>query len=166
MATVYHDLAPEQAQFLSTLFPGIVKAGTNFPVIGLAFDGTAQSESAYWRFPLLNYAASGNITVTVEWYCTATSGTIYMEASIAAVTPNSDAASIEAKAFATANNNTDTAMGTTKELANFDITVTNLDSSASGDEVWLKLRRVYDNAGDTIAGDIIVTSVRVSYSDT
>jgi len=164
MATISIPLHPWDAQLPATnpAAPTVV-AGTNFPVVSLAFDATTQ-ETAYFYFPALLYG-SGNVTVTVEWYAaTATSGTVVFGASLACITPNTDTTDIETKAFATENTATDTHLGTTgHRLHSFDITVSNLDSIAAGDFVALRLRR---DMSDTMTGDACVVRVIVSYSDT
>jgi hypothetical protein len=159
-------LDPGAAQFLSTAFPALVKNGTNFAAVGLAFDAAAD-EGAFWHFQAVNYGA-GNLTVRVEWYAdTATSGDVIFGAQLAAITPNTDTQDVETKALATANTATDTHLGTTgQRLHTVDITVSNLDSLANNDAVWLRLYRDADAAGDTMTGDAIVTGVTVSYSDT
>lgn len=166
MATVYQCLDPGVANFLSSSFPALVKNGTNFPVVGLAYDAAAD-EAAFWHFYANNYG-SGNITVKIEWYAdTATSGNVIWGAQIAAITPNTDTQDVETKSLATANTVTDSHLGTTgQRLHDCDITVSNLDSVAVGDGVWLRVYRDADAAGDTMTGDAILTMVTVSYSDT
>lgn len=166
MATVVQQLDPAAAQFLSSSFPALVKNGSNFPAVGLAFDA-AGDEAAFWHFQAVNYG-SGNLTVRVEWYAdTATSGDVIFGAQLAAITPNTDSQDVETKTLATANTATDTHLGTTgQRLHTVDVTVSNLDSLANNDAVWLRLYRDADAGGDTMTGDAIVTGVTVSYSDT
>jgi hypothetical protein len=167
MATIRHVFEAGDAEFPSTNGPApILNQGTNFPVGGLAFDATTQ-ETCFFKFPAITYG-SGNVTVTVDWYAdTASANGITFGASLACITPNTDTQDIETKAFATENTASDTHLGTTgQRLHTFDITVTNLDSITTGDDVWLRLRRAPADAGDTMTGDAIVTRVVVSYSDT
>lgn len=167
MPTVYQALEPGDASFPTSnpAQPTEVQ-GTNFPVRGLAFDPTTQ-ETAYFPFQAINYG-SGNITCAVHWYAdTATANSIVFGASLAAITPNTDTQDVETKAFAIENTASDTHLGTTGQRAHqFDITISNLDSIASGDWVCLRLRRVPADASDTMTGDAIVTRVLLSYSDT
>lgn len=167
MATIKLSLSPGDAILPATnpAAPSQVQ-GTNFPVPGLAFDATTQ-ETVFFRFPALSYG-SGNVTVSVDWYAdTASANGIVFGASLAAITANTDTTNIETKAFATENTGSDTHLGTTgQRLHSFDITVSNLDSIAAGDDVTLRLRRVPANGSDTMTGDAIVTRVIVSYSDT
>lgn len=167
MATVYQQLDPAAGQFLSSAFPAVLKTnGTNFPVIGLAYDAAAD-EAAFWKLEAINYG-SGNVTVRIEWYAdTASSGDVIWGVQLAAITPNTDTQDVETKAFATANTATDTHLGTTAQrLHQIDVTVTNLDSLANRDAVWLRIYRDGDAAGDTLTGDAILTGITVSYSDT
>lgn len=165
MATVYQQLDPAAAQFLASAFPALVKNGTNFPVMALAFDA-ATDEAAFWPFRAINYG-SGNLTVAIDWYAdTATSGDVIWEVQIAAITPDTDTQDTETKALATANTVTDTHLGTTgQRLHRASVTVSNLDSLANNDDVWIRVARDANNASDTLTGDAQVVLVTVSYSD-
>lgn len=168
MATVKQSLSLDGAKLQTSSFAGIVGTqGTNFPVIGqYAFDGTS-TERIFLRFQALNYG-SGNITITIGWYAaSATSGAVVWESAIAAMTPNTDTASWEAKAFATVNTATDTHLGTTAQRPHsIDITASNVDSLAANDWVDLRISRLPADAGDTMTGDAILVSVDIAYSDT
>jgi len=167
MATIRHSFLPSDAYFQSSNPAApVLFQGTNFPVAGLAFDATTQ-ETVFFRFPAISYG-SGNITVTVDWYAdTATANGITFGASLACITQNTDSQDIETKAFGTENTASDTHLGTTgQRLHSFDIVVSNLDSITLLDDVTLRLRRIPSDAGDTMTGDVIVTRVLVSYSDT
>lgn len=167
MATVFQSVIPEEAQFLASAFPQYVKAnGTNFPVSGLAFDAGTE-ERAFWKLKARNYG-SGNITLKLSWYAdTATSGVVRWAARLAAITPNTDSQDVETKAFATQQAVDDTHLGTTgQRLHEIDLTISNLDSVANGDDVWLEISRLGAHANDTMTGDSILTLVELSYSDT
>lgn len=167
MATIAFELRPGDALFPMSNFPQLQTIqGTNFPVQVLSFDASTE-ETCYFAFLATAYG-SGNITVTANWYAdTATSGDIIWGCALAAITQNTDTQDVETKAFATAQTATDSHLGTAgQRLHNIDITVSNLDSVASGDWVVLKLYRDADAAGDTMTGDGHLLSVRVSYSDT
>lgn len=166
MATVRQQLDPEGAQFLSSSFPALTKNGSNFPVVGLAFDA-ASDEAAFWRFTADSYG-SGNLTVDIGWYAdTASSGDVVWAVQIAAITPDTDSQDVETKSLATANTVTDSHLGTTgQRVHRASVTVSNLDSIAANDEVWIRVARDADNASDTMTGDAILIGARVSYSDT
>lgn len=166
MATIRQTLDPGAAQFLSSSFPALVKNGTNVPIVGLAYDA-ASVEAAFWELFAATYG-SGNVTVKVQWYAdTASSGDVIWGVQLAAITPNIDTQDVETKSLATANTATDSHIGTTgQRLHEIDVTVSNLDSLANGDALWLRLYRDAAAGGDTMSGDAIVTGVVVSYSDT
>lgn len=167
MATVSLALAPEEAAFQTSSFPAFVRNnGTSLPVTGLAFDASA-TEYGYWKLAPFGYG-SGNITADLNWYAdTATSGVVRWEAALAAITADVDTTDVETKAFATVQTVDDTHLGTTgQRLHKATITISNLDSVAAGDECWLRVGRIGGNAADTMAGDAILTSIRLSYSDT
>jgi len=172
MATVPIELHPEEAQYLAANFPQYLSTkGTNFPVSGLAFapNSANPDEAAFWKFKALNYG-TGNLTLDLDWYAaTATTGTLVWEAQLACVTPDTDNINVETKAFATLNFVQDTHLGTTgKRPHRCTITLTNLDSLAVNDEVWIRIARDANstNATDNMAGDAILTLAVLSYSDT
>lgn len=166
MATVPVELDPGAAEFLASSFPALVQGGTNFPVRGLAFDAAAD-EAAFWALESGQYG-SGNLTVELEWYAdTASSGDVVWGASIAAITPETDTQDVETKTLATEQTVTDSHLGTTGQRAHrASVTVSNLDSLANKDLVWIRIRRVGSNGSDTMAGDAVLMKVRVSFSDT
>jgi hypothetical protein len=169
MATVKIVLKPEEAQFLATAFPALQKVnGTNFPVFGLYYDATSD-EAAFWAIPTPNYG-SGNITITIYWYAaTASSGNVSWEAQISAITPNDDTTNIEVRSLATLNHVQDTHLGTTpKRLHSCSITLTNTNSIAADDLVYIRIARDADSTNNTddMTGDAVLLAVLVSYSDT
>lgn len=167
MATVKHTFIVEEAQFLAATFPAYTKVnGTAFPVSGLAYDAAAD-EFAFWKFIAQNYG-SGNLTLNIFWYAdTATSGDVIWGAQIACITPNTDTQDVETDALATAQTVTDTHLGTTgQRVHQCAITISNLDSLAANDLVFLTIYRDANAAGDTATGDIILLLAELTYSDT
>lgn len=166
MATVTQQLDVAAAQFLATAFPQPLKNGTNFPVYGLNYDAAA-TESAYWMLRAVNYG-SGNLTVDLDWYAdTATSGVVRWGVQITAITPDTDSTDVETDSLATAQTADDTHLGTTAQRVHrCPVTVSNLDSLAVGDDVWIRVYREGGNAADTMTGDAALVGITVSYSDT
>lgn len=165
--TVTHQWPAVAGELRTTAFPQLVKAnGTNIPVSGYAFDA-ATEEAVFFDFEATSYG-SGNLTVLCRWYAdTASSGDCIWGAQIAALTPNTDTQDVETDALATAATTTTTHLGTTGQREHqTSITVSSLDSLASGDTVRLRVYRDADAAGDTMAGDAILTRVIVTYSET
>lgn len=168
MATVYRELAPEDAIFGSAAAAEYKKInGTNFPVSGLYFDAS-NDESAYFKLRAIRYG-SGNLTLELDWYAdTASSGDVVWGAQIAAITPNSDTQDVETDGLATAQTATDSHLGTTGQRVHRApaIAISNLDSLAADDWVMVRVYRDADAGGDGMAGDAILTLVTLSYSDT
>lgn len=167
MATIRTDLDPDQAQFLATVFPQYDKVnGTSFPVTGLRFDASLD-EAAFWRLDAFAYG-SGNLTCTVIWTAdTQSSNATVWEAAIAAITAGTDSQDVTTKAFATAQTVTSSHLGTTvKRLMTASITISNLDSIAADDIVWLRIKRLGSNGSDSMTGDAWLLQARLSYSDT
>lgn len=166
MATVKRELHPEEAQFRAGSFPQYQRiVGSFFPLSVLSFDAST-SEGATWKLAALNYG-SGNLTLTVYWYAdTATSGGVVWQTSIAAVTANTDTGDVQTKALASVNTAADTHLGTTgQRLHSVDVTITNLDSLAANDVVWLMLERLPGDASDTMTGDAHFVMGVLAYSD-
>lgn len=166
MATITHQLPPGAAQFASSAFPQLIRSAGTLPGMLLGFDATT-SESAYWMFRALSYG-SGNLTLDISWYAdTASSGAVVWQAAIAAITPDTDTQDVETKSFATAQQVTDTHLGTTgQRLHRATLTITNLDSIAANDLVWLRISRLPADAADTMTGDALLVFAALSYSDT
>lgn len=167
MGTVYQQLTPEAAAFPAATFPQFNKvAGTSFPVTGLAYDA-ATDEAAFWKVEAIAYG-SGNVTCDIAWYAdSASSGDVVWGVSLAAITPDTDSGDVETKALAAENTVTDTHLGTTgQRLHRASVTVSNLDSLANRDDVWVRVRRVGSSGSDTMTGDAILVLGVLSYSDT
>lgn len=166
MATVPIILDPLVARVGTTAIPELVAiAGTDEPQWGYAFDA-ASREDIYFTFPAVLYG-SGNVTVTVQWYSRAgsTTGDVVWGARLKAITPG-DAASVEARTFATAATATSAVNGTAKGLQSATITITSLDSLAVNDKLSINLYRDAAAGGDTMAGDAVYVTGWASYSDT
>lgn len=167
MATIVQVFPAAAAELRSTGFPGISRVdGTTIPVVGYAFDAAA-TETIFFRTRAVAYG-SGNLTIGIDWYAdTASSGVVRWSAAIAAITPDADTQDVETDGLATATTFDDTHLATTgQRLHRAVITVTNLDSIAAEDNLVLSIARIGGNAADTMAGDAIVVTVSLSYSDT
>lgn len=164
LTTDFQRFDPELGEVLSAgSFPQYLKVdGTNFPVSLLAFDETTV-ETVFYKFTPSNYT-SGNLTLDIYWYAaSATSGNVVWGGAIAAITAG-DAQSVETKAFATQSTATSGANGTAKGLNKATVTISNLDSIASGDIVWLQLQRVANSGSDTMAGDAYMVYAQITWS--
>lgn len=166
MATVTQWLDPKGADVFTTVTaPEWIQAnGTNFPKAGWAFDGGGATEAIFWEVPVVNYG-SGNLTLLVDFYTSATSNATIFQAAIS-VTTDGDAQSMLTDAFATATaSSAITSNSTANGPKRATITISNLDSIANGDRMTLKLFR--DGAGsDTNTADAVVFGVWLQYSDT
>lgn len=167
MATVRQSLPWPPVPASSNGAGLVATAGSNFPVLGLAFDPTTD-ETVYFFFRALGYG-SGNLTLELHWYAdTASSGNVVWESQLAAITPDTDTQDIETKSFASLNFVQDTHLGTTgQRLHKCTITISNLDSIAAGDWACLRLARDANgtSATDDMAGDAILVAAELSYSD-
>jgi hypothetical protein len=168
MATVTQtfDRPSDQFDGIGTVFPQSVRfAGTNFPVEGLAFDAGAD-EACVTKLQAISYG-SGNLTLLLVWYAdTATSGNVVWGGAIACITAGTDTQNVETDAFATETTVTTAASGSTQALVTSSITISNLDSIAANDVVFLRIRRVGSNGSDTMTGDAILVAAKLTYSDT
>lgn len=169
MANVRVDLDPEAATYLATGFPQYDKAnGTNYPVSGLRFDASS-IEAAFWRVDAFNYGASNpNVTCELVWYAeNATSGVVRWGVQIAAITPDTDTQDVTTDGLATAQTVDDTHLGTTgKRVHKASVTISNLDSLAADDLLFVRIYREANHANDTLANDAWLLQARLTYSDT
>lgn len=167
MGTVYQGFTPEGARFLSSTFPQYKSVpGTNFPVSVLFYDATAD-EAATWKFIATTYG-SGNLTLDLWWYAdTASSGDVVWGGAITAITANTDTTDVETDSLATETTFTDTHLGTTGQRVHLcTVAISNLDSVAAEDVVFLRIRRLGSSGSDTMTGDAGLIYARLSYSDT
>ena len=168
MATIYAPiLQPENAAFPTSNFPTFnVTQGTNFPVSYLAYNDTADQD-AFWKIPVISYG-SGNLTLDIFWYAdTASTNAVVWGAAIAAITPTTDSQDVETKAFATESTVTTSHLGTTGQREHKStITISNLDSIATGDTLWIRVRRTGSSGSDTMTGDALFLMALLTYSDT
>lgn len=161
MATVAQPFEPKGFDLFSSNQPTLVlENGTNFPVSGYLFDTVG--EKFYRRFSAYAYL-SGNVTVRIRWYSETgqTTGNVRWDAAIAAISAG-DAQSVLTKALATATNTTTTVNGTARGITTTDVTVSNLDSLAADDEVWLAISL----GAATMTGGAVIASVEVIYAST
>lgn len=148
MATRY-CFGPLQAEFPTSNFPQLEIINLH-PV--LSFDA-GTDETCYWTA-----IAPQNLTgtITAVAFCmmaSATSGSVYMQGALEAVTP-ADALDLDTStSFDSANSGNATVPGTAGYLFTISITMTNADSIAAGDLFRLRLNRDADNASDTATGD-------------
>lgn len=148
---------PESAHFPSSN-PAALTLINRRPV--LAFDA-ATDESAYWT-GIAPQGLTGTITAIVHYImASATSGVVYFQAALEAITPG-DAVDLDAgDSFDTANSGNGTVPATAGYEQSISITMTNADSIAAGDYFRLRLNRDADNASDTASGDVYVLGVEL-----
>lgn len=149
-----------------TTFPQMSQQGSAVGLYTLQCDAAAD-EGCQWPIHLPGYT-SGNITATIHWHAeTATSGDVVLSVSICAQTANADNIDVSGDAWATANTGTDSHLGTTaKRPHQHDVTISNLDSLADGDRVYLRFRRLGSNGSDTMSGDMHLERIVLVYPNT
>ena len=130
---------------------------------GWAFTNPGTNLEICFPSQAINYGG-GNAVIQIDWYClAATSGTATWKAKVIATTPG-DAESVEAADNATSTTSSATTVnGTAGGLTRTTITVSALDSMASGDKIWIKVQR--DTADTSIAQTIYLTEVVFNYGD-
>lgn len=166
MATLAQTFDPKAANLFSTGMPELVlENGTSIPESGYAFDDTAPEQI----FIVLgaDFYLSGNLIVDYDWYSRAgnTAGSAVLGVQIAALSAG-DAQSVLTDALATAQTTTSLVNSTARGLQRATVTVTNLDSLAIDDRIQMRIYRDAAAGGDTLAGDVIITKIRVAYAST
>jgi hypothetical protein len=137
--------------------------GSAYAISALSFAAATAGQAAAVRFKASNYG-SGNLTLIIRWYAAATTGNVQWNGQIAVNTPG-DAQSVLSDALATATNVTTTVNGTANGLNTSSITISNLDSLAADDEVWLVISRT-NGGSDTMSGAALLLGFELTYSDT
>jgi hypothetical protein len=148
---------PLAAEFPASNYPALTLINRR-PV--LAFDA-GTDETAYWT-GVAPQGLTGAITVVLTYMmASATSGNIYWQAQLEAVTA-ADATDLDAgTSFDTANSGNGAVPGTAGYMQQISITMTNADSLAAADYFRLSVNRDADNASDTATGDAYLLAVEL-----
>ncbi len=161
LGTFSLQFTPNTAEFPSTNFPQLTTIHSTARRPVLAFDA-GTDETAYWTFAA---PANWSSTLKVRIYyamASATTNSVVWTASVEAITDGDSTDLDAAESFDTANAVTDAVPATTAgKLGVAEITLTNHDSSASGDYVRLKVTRDADNASDNATGDAYLLHVEL-----
>ena len=148
---------PLSAEFPATNFPQLTLSNRR-PV--LAFDA-ATDETAYWTF-VAPQGFTGTVTLVIFYaMATATSGNIYWQGQLEAITPGDSTDTDATTSFDTANSGNGAVPGTAGYMQAISVTMTNADSVAAGDLVRLSVNRDANNASDTAAGDAYLFAVEL-----
>ena len=126
----------------------------------LLYDDTT-SELVYWVFRLPSDFSSAPLLKVQYTMASATTGTFGVSVSIMAVS-DGDAADVDTESYDTANSpSASTVPGTAGHLDEISVTLTNADSMAAGDLLFIKLAR---NIADTATGDAEVRAISFEYT--
>lgn len=130
------------------------------------FDDTTK-EQLCWSLRMPQDYASAPVMKVLFKMASATSGNVIIEGRLAATTPG-DATDQDAKAFASANTSSATAVPSTTagKVGEISLTLTNADSLAAGDFVVVYFARDAANGSDTASGDMEVVNVAITYTTT
>lgn len=161
MANTIDRLLPGDMDSPASDFPKLLRVGTDPKRFVLAFDA-ATPQAAYWT-RTARQGLTGTLKLLLHYFmASATSGKIDFEASIEAVTPGDTFSMVGAASFDTVNAANETVPGTVAYPETLEITLTNKDSIAAGDQYRVKLERdADDGTDDTAAGDCYVTIVEI-----
>lgn len=148
---------PFAAEFPSSNFPALTMSNRR-PV--LAFDASTD-ETCYWT-GIAPQGFAGTPTVVVTYaMASATSGSVYFQAALEAITAGDATDTDATTSFDTANSGNGTVPATAGYIQQISITMTNADSIAGGDYFRLSLNRDADNASDSATGDAYVLAVEL-----
>lgn len=174
MATVVIPLSFKDANALPNLpFPtpgleyangaGVVANAFPFPTLTFA---DSVISAAFWQVPTAVMGAAPAPILYVDFYAlTAIAGNVSFGVQVSAVAAS--AATLTEALATTATVVTPTVSGTLNGKIRVPITLANLDGLAAAvPTLYIKLFRDGTVAGDTTTGDIKVTQVAISYSDT
>jgi len=154
MATTRKEFFPDGAHFPTANFPAQVVLASGGNRLTLAYDA-AVDETAYWSM-IAPQGVTGALSLKVH-YCmaSATTGAVYFQAQVEAITP-ADATDLDAgTSFDTANSGNGTVPATAGYEQVISITLTAKDNWTDGDLIRIALSRDADNASDTATGDAL-----------
>lgn len=148
---------PLSAEFPASNYPQLTLSNRR-PVLG--FDASTD-ETAYWT-GIAPQGLTGTITVVVTYaMASATTGNIYWQAALEAITDGDATDTDAATSFDTANSGNGAVPGTAGYIDQISITMTNADSIAAADYFRLSVNRDADNASDTATGDAYLLAVEL-----
>lgn len=148
---------PEAASFPSSNFPALTLSNRR-PV--LAFDASTD-ETAYFT-GIAPVGWTGTVTAVVHYaMASATTGNIYWQAALEAITPGDATDTDATTSFDTANSGNGAVPATAGYEQSISITMTNADGIAAGDYFRLSINRDADNASDTATGDAYLLAVEL-----
>lgn len=130
----------------------------------LAFDATTREQVTFQAVVPANFA-SAFVAVVHYKMASATTGGVAWEVRLAAIS-DGDAADVDAKAFGSANTGTASVPGTAGHPDEVSISLTNADSAAAGDLLFVYLARAVADGADTATGDAEVTMLELRYTTT
>lgn len=149
--------SPLSAEYPASNFPALIMSNRR-PV--LAFDA-ATDETCYWS-GVAAQGLTGAITVVVTYaMASATTGSVYFQGALEAITAGDAVDTDATTSFDTANSGNGTVPGTAGYVQQISITMTNADSIAAGDYFRLALNRDANNGSDTATGDAYVIAVEL-----
>lgn len=126
----------------------------------------ATDEHLWWTFRMPSDYASAPVAKLLWMTNTASANNVIWVGRLGAVTP-ADADTPVEHAEATANSTTTAGNATeARRLIETSITLTNADSLAAGDLVFLLIHRDADNGSDTLAADAELINVVIEYTTT
>lgn len=165
MGLVNINLFPEEACSNSGNAPGLTKLGLNIPNFTLLYDPAA-NEMGFWKMRAINYGTNSTLGLDFTWHATGTiTGTnVVWAAAVAAITPG-DAQNFGTKTFGTFSSVTGTASATVSGVVQNTLTITSLDSLASGDLFWLQFGRSGSNASDSMVADAALMDLNLYYNN-
>lgn len=154
-------LTPLSAEFKTSSFPKLLRLSDSAGVNMVLAYGEAADTGAYWTLGVPQGWTSTYSVIISYIAASATSNAVVWGATVEAVTAG-DAYDIDAgESFDTENTVTSTVAGTAGYLVQATITLTNNDSSAAGDLLRLRIRRLGTNGSDTATGDAYLISAEL-----
>lgn len=149
---------PYSAEFPASNYPQLTLSNRR-PV--LAFDASTD-ETAYWTFIVPQGGVGTSLTCIITYaMASATSGSVYWQAQLEAITPGDATDTDAATSFDTANSGNGTVPGTAGYVGTVTITMTNADNIAAADLVRLSVNRDADHGSDTATGDAYLLAVEL-----
>lgn len=130
----------------------------------LDFDGAAQTEYADFYCLMPRNYAGGGVTLTFIWSASSASNTAVWSAAFRRVADDAEDLDTTAQTYDYNTTGALTPPSAVGEVAYDTLTFTDgadMDSVAAGEYFILRVKRIYDDANDTLAGDISLHAIEI-----
>lgn len=169
MGTVNIMLSPENACYMTGLFPQLNRFGFFVPHWGLAYD-SGLNEVAFWKFKAYNFGpTNSNIGLKIDWRAdnSVATGQGAQCMWFAGVTCISGGDTVNMGTMTPAGFSVASGLPNPTRSGNVltELTIADTNNCKSGELVFLTVGRSGTHAGDAMIGDAVINALTIFYLD-